>query len=189
MRAAMSGFRAPPRPIVLTVGAGLLAALTLPRGVDDEVMLAAVGAADVDSEWGDMAGRSISGDSGGEAVDAGDCSGLLESWDGVDAMVEERGSMCSAVQCSAVVRVVEDECGSRAGACSGVVVRDKAQSSSAAFHQARERICCSRSTMMQTCSGDSIRGQKTRKLRLRHIKMMETHSSSCGAEHQATTGK
>jgi hypothetical protein len=48
--AMMSGFTAPPRPNVLTVGAGLRAALTLPRGVDDEVMFAAVGAAGVEKE-------------------------------------------------------------------------------------------------------------------------------------------
>jgi len=38
--AAMSGFRAPPLPIELTVGAGLLAAFTLPSGVEELVMLA-----------------------------------------------------------------------------------------------------------------------------------------------------
>lgn len=39
--AMISGLTAPPRPRVLTVGAGRLAALTLPRGVDDCVMLVA----------------------------------------------------------------------------------------------------------------------------------------------------
>lgn len=58
MRAAMSGLRAPPLPRVLTVGAGRLAALTLPRGVDDVVMPAVYGAeaAEVETERGERRG-------------------------------------------------------------------------------------------------------------------------------------
>ena len=110
-RAAMSGFIAPPRPMVLTVGAGLRAALTLPNGVEDGVMLSEVGAADVDTERGDIwGGWRSDGDSGrDDAVDEGEGSGLLESSDGADAMIAivtdcPRGmGQYSAVQCCAVL--------------------------------------------------------------------------------------
>lgn len=84
----MSGFIAPPRPMVLTVGAGRRAALTLPNGVEDEVMLSEDGAADEDTDRGDIGGGAMSGDSGGEAADEGEGSGLLESSEGEDAMVD-----------------------------------------------------------------------------------------------------
>lgn len=42
-----------------------------------------------------MCGRVESGDSGGEAMDEGDCSGLLESSEGVDDAIA--GEECAAM--------------------------------------------------------------------------------------------
>ena len=90
----MSELTAPPRPMVLTVGAGRLAALTLPRGWDEVVMLEADETGGEVTECGGILGRLDSGDSGGEAIDEGDCSGLPESSEGAD-MVEMDWTLCA----------------------------------------------------------------------------------------------
>jgi hypothetical protein len=45
------------------------------------------------TECGGIGGRLVSGDSGGEAIDEGDCRGLPESSEGVD-MVEIWDGLC-----------------------------------------------------------------------------------------------
>lgn len=84
--AARSGLSADPLPPIV-LGAGLLAALTLPRGVEEGVMPAvlevAAGAADVETLRGDIGGGfanidSCSDDSGGEE-EIGDSRGASTS--------------------------------------------------------------------------------------------------------------
>lgn len=105
----MSGFKPPPPlPIELTVGAGRLAALTLPSGVDELVMLVVVAEADMvvpgckgrPGEGDATAGEETEGASCGkessvndsDSVDdgdvghAGDARGELSSSDRVDAI-------------------------------------------------------------------------------------------------------
>ena len=88
----MSGFNAPP-PLPIVVGAGLLAALTLPSGVDEAVMRGVVGVADMlrSERRGGLRGPSEDGASneGREGDSSGDC----EEGDSTGLSSPDGGSM------------------------------------------------------------------------------------------------